>query len=167
MSDFPLKYLICLLIPLSFLAFSCQQPASDIIDPALETKIEEAWQEVNQYLQQKEQGKAREIDDPRQNLSNEFYQDYLKHRRTKTGEVALNTAFRMWASIGETQKIEPDVWQLNQGSFSNFLPLIVHVLVMIIAGIFGGLINYFLEEENSESDADTKHRKKQRGQFNH
>ena len=107
-------FLTCLMA--SPIALSAQERSSEEKDPAMESKIRQAWSDARQYSKRRQTEAATDVDDPRASYAEEFFAYYRKHPGTPTGMKAGESAFMMWSSIGATEEIEAAVQQLPSDS---------------------------------------------------
>jgi peroxiredoxin len=88
-------------------------PQPEPVDSLYEIRITEAWRDVQDYWQRRDRGEATPSEDPQPAYAREFFQYYLDHPLSPTGERALTGAFSMWGDAGLSNEIERAVERIS------------------------------------------------------
>lgn len=82
------------------------------VDSTYEAYIENAWDEIREARK----SDGIDSDSLQRKYSHEFYEYYLENQHTPTGGSAFQSAFVMWANIGDPTKMEEALETLDNDS---------------------------------------------------
>lgn len=85
-------------------------------DDAFTARIKSAWQEVRAFWEASSDANHVEAEDPQWKYASEFFDYYVKHPHTSSGQEGLITAFTMWGNVKGVNQIKEAIKHIDPTS---------------------------------------------------
>ncbi len=83
---------------------------------AFTARIKSAWQEVRAFREASSDAGYVEAENPQWSYASEFFDYYVEHPNTSTGQQGLITAFGMWGNVGGVDQIKEAIEHIDPAS---------------------------------------------------